>query len=245
MNIFGMTDIGSVRSENQDSYTVRQLNQDTAIAVVCDGMGGARAGNVASAIAVESFAAKVEELCQEGVPEGEQDCTQLLRQACDQANTHVYQLSRTDEQYRGMGTTLVAALLLDQEAYVINVGDSRCYLIHDGAIQQISCDHSLVQMLVSRGDITPEQARNHPKKNLITRALGVDRDVTADCYHIDWQKGDSLLLCSDGLSNVLTDEMLLEQGLEQLPLEERCRNMMRMTLEHGAPDNVTIVMAQR
>ena len=176
MNIFGMTDIGSVRSENQDSYAVRQLSEQVAIAVVCDGMGGARAGNVASAIAVESFAAKLEELCQDGVPEGEQDCTQLLRQACDQANTHVYQLSRTDEQYRGMGTTLVAALLLDQEAYVINVGDSRCYHIHDGEIQQVSCDHSLVQMLVSRGDITPEQARTHPKKNLITRALGVSVD---------------------------------------------------------------------
>src|SRR5699024_4356618 len=138
----------------------------------------------------------LEELCQDGVPEGEQDCTKLLRQACDQADTHVYQLSRTDEQYRGMGTTLVAALLLDQEAYVINVGDSRCYHIHDGEIQQVSCDHSLVQMLVSRGDITPEQARTHPKKNLITRALGVDRDVTADCYHVTWQEGDSLLLCS-------------------------------------------------
>ena len=100
-------------------------------------------------------------------------------------------------------------------------------------------------MLVSRGDITPEQARTHPKKNLITRALGVDRDVTADCYHVTWQEGDSLLLCSDGLSNVLTDQVLLEQAVEQRPLEERCRSMMRMTLEHGAPDNVTIVMAQR
>lgn len=244
MNIFGMTDIGSVRSENQDSYTVRQLSQQVAIAVVCDGMGGARAGNVASAVAVESFAAAVEDLCRYGVPEGERSCTQMLRDACAHANIHVYQLSRSDEQYRGMGTTLVAALLMEQEAYVVNVGDSRCYLIHDGAIQQVSCDHSLVQMLVSRGEITPEQARNHPKKNLITRALGVDQDVAADCYHIDWQEGDSLLLCSDGLSNVLTDEMLLEQASEQLPLEERCRNLMRMTLEHGAPDNVTIVMAQ-
>lgn len=244
MNIFGMTDIGSVRSENQDSYAVRYLGQKAAIAVVCDGMGGARAGNVASAIAVESFAAAVEQLCRDGIPGDERHCTKVLRRACATANDHVYQLSRTDEMYRGMGTTLVAALLLEGEAYVVNVGDSRCYLVHGDTIQQVSCDHSLVQLLVSRGDITPEQARNHPKKNLITRALGVDRDVTADCYHIQWQEGDSLLLCSDGLSNVLTDEKLLGQASQQLPLEERCRNLMRMTLEHGAPDNVTIVMAQ-
>lgn len=244
MNIFGMTDVGEVRSENQDSYTVRQLREHVAVAVVCDGMGGARAGNVASAVAVETFAAAVEELCREAVPQGERECAQVLRDACLHANTQVYQLSRSEEQYHGMGTTLVAALLVDQDAYVVNVGDSRCYHIHDKAIDQVTKDHSLVQLLVSRGEISPEEARNHPKKNLITRALGVDRDVLADCYHVVLQAGDALLLCSDGLSNVLADEALLQLALEPLPLEERCRSMMRMTLEQGAPDNVTIVMAQ-
>lgn len=244
MNIFGMTDIGQVRSENQDSYTVRQLREDVAVAVVCDGMGGARAGNVASAIAVETFAAAVEELCREEVPQGERCCAQVLRDACLHANTQVHQLARSEEEYRGMGTTLVAALLVGQDAYVVNVGDSRCYHIHSGAIDQVTNDHSLVQLLVNRGDISPQEARNHPKKNLITRALGVDRDVRSDCYHVPLQPGDGLLLCSDGLSNVLTDETLLQLAQETLPLEERCRNMMRMTLEQGAPDNVTIVMAQ-
>ncbi len=244
MNIFGMTDVGEVRSENQDSYTVRHLREHVAVAVVCDGMGGARAGNVASAVAVETFAAAVEELCREAVPQGERDCAQVLRNACLHANTQVHQLSRSEEQYYGMGTTLVAALLVDQDAYVINVGDSRCYHIHDNAIHQVTNDHSLVQLLVSRGEISQEEARNHPKKNLITRALGVDREVLADCYHVVLQAGDALLLCSDGLSNVLADEALLQLALEPLPLEERCRSMMRMTLEQGAPDNVTIVMAQ-
>lgn len=244
MNIFGMTDIGQVRSENQDSYTVRQLREDVAVAVVCDGMGGARAGNVASAIAVETFAAAVEELCREEVPQGERCCAQVLRDACLHANTQVHQLSRSEELYRGMGTTLVAALLVGQDAYVINVGDSRCYHIHGNAIDQVTNDHSLVQLLVNRGDISPQEARNHPKKNLITRALGVDRDVLSDCYHVAMQPGEGLLLCSDGLSNVLADETLLQLAQETLPLEERCRNMMRMTLEQGAPDNVTIVMAQ-
>lgn len=244
MNIFGMTDIGAVRSENQDSYTVRHLGENAAVAVVCDGMGGARAGNVASAVAVEIFAAAVEDLYRQKAPEGERDCYGVLREACLHANTQVHQLSRSDEQYRGMGTTLVAALLLGTDAYVANVGDSRCYHIHNETISQVTKDHSLVQLLVSRGDITPEEARNHPKKNLITRALGVDRDVAADCYHIVCQEGDHLLLCSDGLSNVLTDETLLEQTQEPISLEEQCRSLMRMTLERGAPDNVTIVMAQ-
>ncbi len=244
MNIFGMTDIGTVRSENQDSYTVRQLGEHAAVAVVCDGMGGARAGNVASAVAVETFAAAVEDLYRQEVPEGERACYRLLREACLHANTQVYQLSRSDEQYRGMGTTLVGVLLMGLDAYVVNVGDSRCYLIHKENIQQVTCDHSLVQLLVNRGDITPDEARSHPKKNLITRAMGIDRDVAGDCYHAQLEEGDGLLLCSDGLSNVLTDEELLEQAVKQEPLEERCRTMMRMTLEQGAPDNVTIVMAQ-
>lgn len=244
MNIFGMTDIGEVRSENQDSYTVRQLREDVAVAVVCDGMGGAQAGHVASAVAVEAFAASVEDLCRDEIPQGERCCTQVLRDACLYANTQVNQLSRSEEEYRGMGTTLVAALLIGTDAYVVNVGDSRCYRIHDHAMEQITTDHSLVQLLVNRGEISPQQARNHPKKNLITRALGVDRDVLPDCYHTTLQPGDALLLCSDGLSNVLDDETLLNLALEPVPLEERCRNMMRMSLAQGAPDNVTIVMAQ-
>ena len=244
MNIFGMTDVGMVRSENQDSYTVRYLGEQAAIAVVCDGMGGARAGNVASAVAVETFAAAVEDLWNQQHPTGEHGWTQMLRQACLHANTQVYQLSRSDQQYRGMGTTLVAALLLGSQAYVINVGDSRCYHIRPDTIEQVSVDHSLVQLLVSRGEITPEEARCHPKKNLITRALGVDRDVAADCYHMILQPGDHVLLCSDGLSNVLTDQILLDHTQILAPLEERCRNLMRMALDQGAPDNVTIVMAQ-
>lgn len=244
MNIFGMTDVGVVRSENQDSYTVRQLSEQDAVVVVCDGMGGARAGNVASEVAVDTFADAVEELYRQEVPQGERACYGLLREACLLANAQVYQLSRSEEEYRGMGTTLVGVLLMGLDAYVVNVGDSRCYHIHQDSIQQLTCDHSLVQILVNRGDITPDEARSHPKKNLITRALGIDRDVAADCYHVELEEGDCVLLCSDGLSNVLTDQELLEQTMAQLPLEERCQTMMRMTLDQGAPDNVTIVMAQ-
>ena len=244
MNLFGLTDIGSVRSENQDSYTIRQFGEHEAVVVVCDGMGGAQAGNVASAVAVETFAAAVEDIYTQDAEWDQNTCIALLQEACSRANTQVYQLSRSDPQYRGMGTTLVAALLLGQDAYVINVGDSRCYLLDQEGIHQVSKDHSWVQFLVDRGDITPEEARVHPKKNLITKALGVDRDVRPDCFHIPLEENSRLLLCSDGLSNVLTDEELLRESGGEIPLDEGCRSMMALTLEQGAPDNVTIVMAQ-
>lgn len=244
MNLFGLTDIGSVRKDNQDSYAIRILDDQFAVAVVCDGMGGAQAGNVASAVAVETFAAAVEHLCGTEAPQDPAVCHAILREACQRANTQVHQLSRSSEEYRGMGTTLVAVLIIQQQAYVINVGDSRCYLLEPGKICQVTQDHSLVQVLVNRGEITPEEARVHPKKNLITRALGVDRDVEADLFQVDLSQHDRLLLCSDGLSNVLTDDVLLQEAGGNDSLEDCCRRLMALTLEEGAPDNVTIVLAQ-
>lgn len=242
MILFGLTDIGAVRQDNQDSYAIRELDEQLAVAVVCDGMGGAQAGNVASAVAVESFTAAVEECCTQQAPGG-LDGGQVVRQASQKANQVVYELSKSATEYRGMGTTLVGALLLPQQIYLVNIGDSRGYVIRNGAILQITQDHSLVQELVARGELTQEQARVHPKKNLITRALGVDPQVREDVFRVEVQPGDRLLLCSDGLSNVLTDQQLLALGAAGQP-EVCCRRMMAQTLELGAPDNVTIVLAQ-
>ena len=237
MNIFGLTDVGAVRSENQDNYAIRVLDEQLAVAVVCDGMGGAQAGNVASAVAVESFAAAVEDSWKENRPQTQSERERLLQEACRHANQVVYELSKDNPDYHGMGTTLVAALICGDEICLVNVGDSRAYLMRGDIIRQLTLDHSLVQVLVARGELTQEQARVHPKKNLITRALGVDPSVVEDSFL------DRLLLCSDGLSNVLTDQQLLEEcrGGE---LEICCRNMMARTLMLGAPDNVTMVLAQ-
>ena len=243
MNLFGLTDTGLVRKDNQDSYAIRELDEQLAVAVVCDGMGGAQAGNVASAVAVEAFAAFVEEAVRQSPPQDGAQREELMRAACRKANQVVYTLSRSDPECQGMGTTLVGALLLPEEICLVNVGDSRGYLIREEGIRQMTRDHSLVQVLVARGELTPEQARVHPKKNLITRALGVDAQVQADVFRFSARPGDRLLLCSDGLSNVLSDQQLLEfsrSGEE----EDCCRRMMARTLELGAPDNVTIVMAQ-
>lgn len=244
MNIFGLTDIGLVRRDNQDSYAIRVLSDDFAVAVVCDGMGGAQAGNVASAVAVEAFCAAVENACKDGVPKGVQSRQEILTEACRKANDRVFELSLSAIEYQGMGTTLVAAMIMHDEVHVVNVGDSRCYLADENTISQVTLDHSLVQVLVERGEITPEEARVHPKKNLITRALGVDAQVMSDRYRVPREENSWLLLCSDGLSNVIPDEQLQSEIAQAEAPEECARRLLAMTLEQGAPDNVTIVLAQ-
>lgn len=237
MNLWGITDIGAVRSDNQDSYTVKVLDNDTALAVVCDGMGGARAGNVASQSAANAFVEAVEQTL---APDAEPG--QVMLDAAAAANERVHSLSASVEEYRGMGTTLVAALITPTTIYVVNVGDSRCYQIVDGDLTQVTRDHSLVEDLVERGDITPEQARNHPRKNLITRAVGVDRAVRADIFTLE-NRGGYLILCSDGLSNTVTDEELRREVVAA-DKEGCCGRLLRLALERGAPDNVTAVIAQ-
>ncbi len=244
MNLFGLTDIGLVRKNNQDSYAIRVLDDDLAIAVVCDGMGGAQAGNVASAVAVEAFSAALEDACKEGIPPDAERKQELLRKACRTANTQVHQLSLSNPECHGMGTTLVAALILSHEIFVVNVGDSRCYIFADNCLNQITSDHSLVQVLVDCGDITPEEARTHPKKNLITRALGIEEEIRCDIFKVDRHEGDKLLLCSDGLTNVVTDETLKSELSLLVSPEDTARMLLSLAVEQGAPDNVTVILAQ-
>ena len=238
MKLFGVTDVGCRRNDNQDSFACRELSDQAALLVVCDGMGGAQAGSVASAVAVkEQFA--------HGVPDDDPGWwDDILATACGRANRRVYELSLDNPEYHGMGTTLVAALVFPGISHVINVGDSRCYLMEHGMIRQVTVDHSLVQLLVDRGEITAEEARVHPRKNLITRALGVDSEVDCDLLRVETGPGSRLLLCSDGLTNVLTDQVLLQASADAAEPEELCRSLLRMTLEQGAPDNVTVVLAQ-
>ncbi len=244
MKVCGVTDIGCHRKDNQDSYALRQLTQDMALLVVCDGMGGAKAGSVASSVAVEAFTAAVESALEAGIPEDWRRLEQVLTDACRQANERVYRLSRETPDYEGMGTTLVAALVQPGSACLVHVGDSRGYVMENNSIHRATVDHSLVQLLVDRGEITPAQARVHPQKNLITRALGVERHVECDVTWLEPGEGSRLLLCSDGLSNVLEDETILDlSGREEEP-ELLCRTLLELTLERDAPDNVTVVLAQ-
>ena len=241
MNIWGITDVGAVRHQNQDSYHIELLAEDMALGIVCDGMGGAKAGNVASQLAVETF---LETAKAQPPEQWRNEPEALLHFAAEQANGAVHFRANVDADCRGMGTTMGAALVVGDRAYILNIGDSRCYLVQPEGISRITRDHSLVEDLVARGQITPEQARQHPQKNLITRALGAESRLRADLFRQPMEPGDALLLCSDGLSNVVSDQELLYEVLHGGPAEDCCRRLLDIALSRGAPDNVTAVLLQ-
>ena len=241
MNLWGITDTGSVRNQNQDYYYMELVEPGIGLAIVCDGMGGAKSGNVASRLAVETFLSAM----RESIPEHwRAEPEAVLSAAVEQANELVHYRAGIDPNCRGMGTTMVAALVIDGMAYLLNIGDSRAYLVREDGISRITRDHSVVEALVARGEITPEQARQHPQKNLITRALGADAKVQADLFRQKLAPGDTLLLCSDGLVNVVTDQEILYEVIHGGAREGCCQRLLDMTLSRGAPDNVTIVLLE-
>lgn len=239
MQVWGVTDRGAVRQQNQDAYAAKVLEDGRAIALVCDGMGGARAGNVASTMAVELFMEEFLKPGQEGPVE------EQMGHAAAVANQAVFQRSAADPECAGMGTTMVAALAGATEAVILNEGDSRCYHINSEGIVLVTRDHSLVEDLVERGELTREQARTHPHKNLITRALGAEPDLMADCFRQPLAPGDCLLLCSDGLSNVVNEQEMLYEVVHGGAQEQCCQRLLNIALSRGAPDNVTVVLVRR
>ena len=240
MQSWGLTDPGCVRKQNQDTYRIEPLDRNALLCVVCDGMGGAKSGNVASTLASEVF---VEEIRRCWKPDMEEDqIDQMLRCAVKLANFTVFDQSAQFEEFSGMGTTLVAALVRDGKATLVNVGDSRIYGINRNGISQLTRDHSLVQMMVDRGELTPEMAKSYPAKNLITRAVGTEPVVMCDIYHKEVSKGDYLLLCSDGLSNLMDDQEILFEVVHGVNKEQCCQRLLSIAKNRGAPDNVTSVL---
>lgn len=258
-HFYGRSDIGKVRSANQDSYIVGRLCENAALCVVCDGMGGAKSGNVASECAAVVFAEKVrkyaaQRISQNGVMElDSDDACVILDDAAHDANSAVYKKSQTSSAFKGMGTTLVAALICDDVAYVINVGDSRLYLISDNTITQITHDHSYVQHLIDSGSLTVEDARTHPYRNRITRAVGVGSDLEADIYSVDLSSLDCcyLLLCSDGLSGQILPEDIYgiisddqEYGSTDDELAAKTSKLIDAANAQGGPDNITALLVK-
>lgn len=246
MEIFGQTDKGCVRRANQDVFGFCRVRTgksgDIIAATVCDGMGGAKSGEVASALALESFMADMEKLIADGeIPEGAAD---IIAAAVSRAGNAVFRRGEEDSSCEGMGTTLVAAIVGDGEAIIANVGDSRAYHISEGSILRVTRDHSLVEDMVMRGEITMEEARRHPSRNLITRALGTSRDEMADVFYAAVRSGDYLILCSDGLSNLLSGDELLRIITDGEGVEQMCAALIDEALERGAPDNVTVVVIE-
>ena len=253
MFFYGSTDVGMRRAVNQDNFIIQAYAADVLTAVVCDGMGGANGGSVASALAAKAFM-NVLDSRQNQFPlfrdMTEEERCDMLVEASIAANRAVYKKGNADQSLSGMGTTLVGCLVLPETIYTINVGDSRMYLTGDGTIRQVTHDHSYVQYLVDIGKLTPEQARNSKNRNIITRAVGTERTVNADVFttpHADF-RGEYIVLCSDGLTNHVEPEEIgailtgcrPEDG-DSIRLA--CEELVEKANERGGSDNITAVIA--
>lgn len=244
MKAYGVTHRGKVRKENQDAlrYELPE-GGERLTAVLCDGMGGAKAGDLASSLAVDSFMSHAANSLDE--KSTLKDMKAILTEAVEYANARVYARAFAEVEYMGMGSTLVGLLVAGKRTVVANVGDSRAYLFSKDGMRQVTVDHSLVEDMIARGKLTREEARVHPKKNIITRAVGVEPSVKIDLTDVKFNAGTKLLLCSDGLSNVVTDEEMARVLREREEPEEACAELLELALRAGAPDNVTVFVAQR
>lgn len=248
MKSYGLTDKGRVRKDNQDCFIIEKCEKKSCLIVaLCDGMGGANAGEIASQVADKAFVSQIYGKLTSRVFR-KIDYKKLLSDACSEANSIAYEYSKFDPAYKGMGTTIVGGIVnADGSCHFINVGDSRAYLISlkTNDIYQITRDHSLVEDLVECGAITKEDAKNHPQRNVITRAVGSEEDVECDYYEFYLGPSDILILCSDGLSNIVSDLEILHYAAEYSDPELICRALMRKALNRGAKDNVTVLAVSR
>jgi len=237
VRIYSKIDIGKERTLNQDAFFAGEISQDIAFAVVCDGMGGANAGDVASQTAVKTISEYIINSYRRKITI--RDFVKILKNAIISANITLYDMASKDDALKGMGTTVVVAVVKENEVAIAHVGDSRIYLVND-EITQLTRDHSIVQTLIESGEISPEAAARHPRKNVITRALGVEADVAVDTAELILQENESLLLCTDGLTNFVTVEDILKTFKENdtaiVP-----EKLVELANAGGGGDNITAV----
>ena len=234
MKVVAKTHCGKVRPINEDRYLVPE--EGDSIVLVADGMGGHKAGEVASETAAQTIRACAVKM------HGREISIKTALKWVRQANQIIYRMANEKPECMGMGTTRTFLYFMDKHALLAHVGDSRCYRIRDGRIMQLTKDHSLVAELVRIGEITPEQARNHPYRNIITRALGTDDYVAVDAQDIPVEENDVYLLCSDGLSNYLEEDELLH-AVQNQPSDALCDHLVQIALDRGGRDNITVVAA--
>lgn len=238
MKVVAKTDRGHIRESNQDAYAVGEFSDEVVWAVVCDGMGGAAGGNIASALAVKVISDKINASYREKMRD--QSIKNMLDSALTAANIEVYDMADAKPELYGMGTTVVCAIVKDNQAYIAHAGDSRAYVLTNGVIKQITTDHSMVQDLLSKGKITSEQAENHPNKNIITRAVGVDKSIEIDFDQIDLDDDSTLLLCTDGLSNYVTNDEIIDLMSDKKHYAFADR-LVQKANDNGGGDNITVV----
>lgn len=239
MQCWGATDRGIVRNVNQDYFIANTIAElDIAIMVICDGMGGANAGHIASKYAANCFYDEIRMNIR-----ADMDDTyikKIMTIAMNKSNTFVFDMSIKEPEFNGMGTTLVGAISTREKTYIINIGDSRGYSITENNITQITRDHSLVAEMIKNGKITEKQAQNHPQKNYITRAVGVEKNVESDIFIIDNKLG--IMLCSDGVSNMILDDDIYNIIKNNENLEMLCKNVIGTANKNGGKDNISFAI---
>ncbi|MBE6797671.1 MAG: Stp1/IreP family PP2C-type Ser/Thr phosphatase [Ruminococcaceae bacterium] len=241
MQIYGKSDIGMMRSCNQDAFDTVVLSDDAVLSIVCDGMGGANAGNIASKVATDTIKNYI--LRSYSPKMSSSAIENLLRGAVDTANVEVFDMASGNEDYKGMGTTVVVALVVGDTAHILHVGDSRAYLVADEKIEQITRDHSLIQDMLDNGEVTAEQAKLHPKKNIITRAVGILPQVDGEYNQIQFTSG-VLLSCTDGLSGMLSADEILQIVLND-KIDEVPDRLIDAANNLHSNDNVTVTVVAR
>jgi serine/threonine protein phosphatase PrpC len=244
---FGLSDVGKKRSRNEDYFLV---NEELRLFIVADGMGGHSGGEYASRLAVASIEEVIQSMNSDpeatiisGVNSEESEFGDRLRYAIEVASQKIYDQAMYDQELKGMGTTVAAIIVHDDTAYVANVGDSRVYLVRDGKIKQLTTDHSLVSEQMRAGLISATDAKKHKLKNIITRSVGYQEEVEIDMYKVTLQVGDRFVICSDGLTNMIDDEMI-RQSTEQDDLQAVAQKLIATANEKGGDDNVTAVVCK-
>lgn len=239
MKIYSKSDIGLVRKTNQDSFYTSYLEDGVAWAVVCDGMGGANGGNIASKLAVEKITEQITSAYRENMEPN--SIKNLLTAAVYNANALIYEKALEEPSLAGMGTTVVVALVTDEILYIVHAGDSRAYLITSDGINQLTTDHSIVQEMVKSGEITEEQAMHHPRKNIITRALGIHTEIELDYIEASITSKDAVLICTDGLTNYVESEKIY-QYFQEIDKKDLADALISTAKDLGGSDNITVVV---
>lgn len=236
-----MTDRGRIRQHNEDNGGVFMNKSGQRLAIVADGMGGHRAGDVASEMALTNLQnqwGETEEI------KTADEAEEWLKTNIEKGNTLIYEHSKKVAECEGMGTTMVAAICTDRFTSVANIGDSRCYILNETGFQQLTDDHSLVNELVRTGQISKEDAEHHPMKNVVLRALGTEESVSIDIKTIIFEEGDLLLLCSDGLSNKVTETEMIDILESKTDLNNKATTLIELANNHGGEDNITLVIVE-
>ncbi|MFD1426626.1 protein phosphatase [Kroppenstedtia sanguinis] len=234
-----LTHEGRVREHNEDSVGLFQSDHGVPVAVLADGMGGHQAGEVASRTAVQVIQRELGGLTP-GM--GTEERREWMLKAVTAANREIYEMASRNKSYKGMGTTVIAAVPRKKEVTLAHVGDSRAYLLHEDGLYQLTEDHSLVNVLKKHGGITEEEAKVHPQRNVIMRSVGTNEEVETDLIVTPWYQGDTLLICSDGLCDMVPVDVIGTILTSSLPLREQANRLVESALEAGGKDNISVIL---